>query len=228
MSKVIVFDVNETLLDLSPLEPQFRRLFGRADVMHGWFRSLLHSSLVATLVDTYSDFGALAGAALDLVASQQRVRLTDADRREVLDTMKQLPPHPEARRGIERLLAAGFRLATLTNSPEPMLAAQMSNSGLGDLFERLLSVDQVRKFKPAPEPYRMAAKELGVEIGQIRLVAAHDWDVYGALSAGCRGAYIARQGKAYHPLYEKPDITGRDLVDVADQIVQMDGAEGEK
>jgi 2-haloacid dehalogenase len=105
-----------------------------------------------------------------------------------------------------------------------MLSAQMSSSGLGDLFERLLSVDQVRKFKPAPETYHMAARKLGVDHAQIRLVAAHDWDVFGALSAGCRGAYIARKGRVYHPLYEKPDIMGPDLVDVVGQILQVDGA----
>jgi 2-haloacid dehalogenase len=83
-------------------------------------------------------------------------------------------------------------------------------------------VDTIKTFKPAAELYRMTAGELGVDIDQIRLIAAHDWDVAGALSAGCRAAFIARQGKVLNPLMPAPDIVGRDLVEVADKIATAD------
>ncbi|MGW8318646.1 MAG: haloacid dehalogenase type II [Candidatus Promineifilaceae bacterium] len=222
MPKIILFDVNETLLDLSPLQPHFRRAFGDAGLMSQWFALLLHSSLVVTLTDAYSDFGALAGTALDVIARHNGFTLEESDRTEILATMRRLPPHPEVPESLERLKAAGLRLATLTNSPGPILAAQMSNAGLADYFEQLISVDAVGRFKPAPEPYRLAADKLGVDVEQVRLVAAHDWDVQGALRAGCHGAFIARRGKIYHPLYEKPDIVGLDLREVADRILAVD------
>jgi 2-haloacid dehalogenase len=222
MSKVILFDVNETLLDLSPLQPHFLRIFGEPVVMQQWFALLLHSSLVTTLTNAYSDFGTLAGAALDIVASQKDVSLSDRDRNEILSAMKNIPPHPEVPDSLQRLKSAGLRLATLTNSPREILFAQMTNSELSDYFEQLISVDEVRLFKPARETYRMAANKLGVETGQIRLVAAHDWDVFGALRAGCHGAFLARQGRIYHPLYERPDVMGPDLEEVADLILQTD------
>ncbi len=222
MARVILFDVNETLLDLGPLQPLFLRVFGDPDAMRRWFALLLHSTLVATLTDAYSDFGALARAALEVVAAGSGAALSEDDRDEILSTVQQLPPHPEVAESLARLRSAGLRLATLTNSSPQMVSAQMENSGLGEFFERNLSVHEVRRFKPAPEAYHMAAEQLGVDLDGIRLVAAHDWDVFGALRAGCRGAYIARGGSSYHPLYEKPDVMGSDLREVADQILHRD------
>ncbi|MFQ5921604.1 MAG: haloacid dehalogenase type II [Anaerolineales bacterium] len=221
MNRVILCDVNETLLDLSALQPHFDRAFGDAVVMQQWFSVLLHSSLVATLADAYQDFGTLAGAALDVVAARQGSDLTEDERGAILGTVRELPPHPDVVPNLERLRAAGFRLATLTNSSQAVVSDQISNAGLSDYFEQLVSVDEVRAFKPAPEPYRMAASKLGVEVEQVRLIAAHDWDVFGALRAGCRAAFIARGGRTYHPLYDKPDVIGPDLNKVTDQILEI-------
>lgn len=222
MGRVILFDVNETLLDLGSLQPHFQRVFGDAAIMQQWFALLLHSSLVTTLTAAYVDFSSLAGAALDMVANRRGISMAEGDRRAVLTAVQHLPPHPDVPHSLQRLRAAGLRLATLTNSSQPMVTAQMANSGLSDYFELLLSVDEVRAFKPAAEPYRMAASKLGVDVDQVRLVAAHDWDVFGALRAGCRGAYIARQERMYHPFYEKPDVMGPDLNKVTDRILEID------
>jgi 2-haloacid dehalogenase len=113
-------------------------------------------------------------------------------------------------------------MATLTNSAPAVVSDQISNAGLSDFFEQQISVDEVRAFKPAPEPYRLAASKLGVEVGDLRLVAAHDWDVFGALRAGCQAAFIARGGRTMHPLYDTPDVMGPDLISVTDQILELE------
>lgn len=219
MSKILIFDVNETLLDLSPLKPHFKRVFDDATVIKQWFLTLLHSSLTVTLADDYKDFGALAGAALDVVSGQKKVLLTAKDRETILETMKKLPPHAEVPASLERLRSNGFRLFTLTNSPPKTLHAQLENAGLREFFEDAFSIDDTRKFKPAAETYQFAAKKLGVETNQMRLIAAHDWDIAGATNAGCKTAYIAREGKVYNALYKKPDVSGKDLSEVADKII---------
>ena len=114
---------------------------------------------------------------------------------------------------------AGLRLATLTNSPPDVLKDQLTNAGLIDLFERTLSVDSTQRFKPAPETYRYAATELGVETSDLRLVAAHDWDIAGAMRAGCAGAFVARPGMVLGPLQMRPDIIGADLRAVSEMIL---------
>ncbi len=222
MARICVFDVNETLLDLGALDPHFGRIFGDAGVRRAWFGQLLQSALVATVTDAYSDFGAIGGAALEMMAERQGVTLSDEDKLQILGGMRELPPHPEVAGSLSRLRDAGLRLATLTNSTQQVAEAQMENSGLRGYFEQLLSADTVRRLKPAPEPYRMAAQTLGVDVGEIRLVAAHAWDVAGALRAGCAAAFVARPGMVLDPLVERPDVVGADLREVADRILEVE------
>ena len=222
MARVCVFDVNETLLDLGALDPHFERAFGDAGVRRAWFSQLLQSAFLATITGAYSDFGTIGGAALEMVAERQGVDLSDEDKQEILGGMRELPPHPEVVESLDLLRDAGLRLATLTNSTQQVAEAQMSNSGLRDYFEQILSADTVGRLKPAPEPYRMAAQSLGVEVERIRLGAAHAWDVAGALRAGCAAAFVARPGMVLDPLVERPDVVGADLRVVADRILEIE------
>ena len=220
MARVCVFDVNETLLNLGALDSHFERIFGDASVRRAWFGQVLQSALVATVTGAYSDFGTIGAAALEMTAERQGVTLSGEDKRLIVGGMRELPPHPEVADSLSRLREAGIRLATLTNNTQQVAEAQLQNSGLRDYFEQALSADAVKRLKPAPEPYRMAAQSLGVEVGEIRLVAAHAWDVAGALRVGCAAAFVARPGMVLDPLVERPDVVGTDLREVADRILE--------
>jgi 2-haloacid dehalogenase len=222
--RILVFDVNETMLDINALQPHFARAFGDGQVLREWFSTLLLYSNVASLAGPYSDFGAIAGAALGMVAEARGVRLAPEDRDRILGGTRSLPAHADVRPGLERLRKEGFRMVTLTNSAPVAVEQQLKNAGLTDLFERSFSVDAVKRFKPAPEPYRHVAQELGVSIGDLRMVAAHAWDVVGAIRAGCLAAFIARPGKVLYPLGPKPDIVASDFQAVAEQILARDPA----
>ncbi len=95
----------------------------------------------------------------------------------------------------------------------------MNSADLADYFEEFLSVESVGKYKPDPQTYRWAAQTLGVPLGETRLIAAHDWDIAGALQAGCRAAYLARPGRSYNPYYPTPDIMASDMPELAEKIV---------
>ena len=136
----------------------------------------------------------------------------------ILDDMLRLPPHPDVIPALTQLQDAGFRMATLTNSAPPALAAQLAYAGLTDFFERQLSVDAIGLFKPAPETYHYAADQLKTAVHNIRLVAAHDWDVTGAIRAGTQAAFVARPGMVLGETAEIPDIIGSDLLSIADQL----------
>jgi 2-haloacid dehalogenase len=222
MRRAQVFDVNETLLDMAAMGPHFQRIFGDADARVAWFNQMIQSALVATVTGAYSQFGAHAMAALEMTAEQAGVRLTEGDREAVAAQLRQLPAHPEVAAALRRLRDAGLPLAALTNSTEQVARAQLEHAGLIDAFELVLSADTVRRLKPAPEPYRMAAERLGVPLEQVRLIAAHAWDVAGAARAGCGTAFVARPGKALDPLAERPEIVGADLAEVADAILAVD------
>ena len=220
MKRVCVFDVNETLLDLAALDPLFERAFGDASVRRLWFNQMLQSAFVATITDAYVTFGEAAAAALGMTEERQGVEVSDEDRQEILAGLRSLPPHPEVPDSLDRLRDAGFRLATLTNSTQEVAEAQIENAGLTDRFEQILSADTAKRLKPAPAPYRMAARALGIPEREVRLVAAHAWDVAGALRAGCAAAFVARQ--PFDPLVEEPDVIGTDLAEVADGITAVE------
>lgn len=222
MPRVCVFDVNETLLDLRALDPAFVRIFGDASQRQAWFAQFLQSALVATVTNTYTNFGKIGIAALEMLAARRGVSLSEEHKQLIRDGIQHLPPHPEVRESLERLRSAGLRLATLTNSTAEVAEAQLRNAGIRDHFEQVLSADTVRRLKPAPEPYRMAADRLGVGIGQVRLVAAHAWDIAGALRAGCAAAFVARPGMVLNPLAERPDVIGSDLREVAGLILERE------
>jgi 2-haloacid dehalogenase len=228
MRRVQVFDVNETLLDLAAMDPHFERIFGDAGVRAAWFNQMIQSALVATVTGVYHQFGAIGMAALEMTAERAGVELGDGDRKAVAAQMRRLPAHPEVAGALGELREAGLRLAALTNSTEEVARAQLEHAGLLDSFDLVLSADMVQRLKPAPEPYRMAAERLGVGVGGIRLVAAHAWDVAGALGAGCAAAFVARPGKVLDPLAGRPEIVGADLAEVAAAILTVDREDGER
>ena len=215
---VLAFDVNETLLDLRALDAPFTAAFGDASLRPQWFALMLQMSFVGGLTGKYIDFSTAQRNALTLLATRQKVALSAARSAAILDGMKTLPPHPEVRAAMERLRGR-FQLVALTNSPAVVAEVQLRNSGLRDLLEAVYSADSVKRLKPAAEPYRMVAQGTGVPIGDVRLIAAHGWDIAGALAAGCRAAFVARPGAALYPHGQQPDIIAPDLTGVADRLL---------
>ncbi len=220
--RVIVFDVNETLLDITVLEPLFELLFGDRRVMRRWFAELVLYSEAFTLSEQYVNFVDIGVAVLKMLASIHAVRSSAGDEGNLADAMRRLPPHRDVEPALAMLSAAGFRLVTLTNSAPCGGKSALDDAGLGRRFERQFSVDTVRRFKPAPETYELVARELGVETAMLRLVAAHPWDALGAMAAGCAAALVTRPGNAVLPVGPQPDIVGPDLVTVAEKIVADD------
>jgi 2-haloacid dehalogenase len=214
--QVLIFDVNETLLDLSDIGPAFGAIFGSEAPVGEWFARLLHGSLVVNHTDRYRPFGLIATEALIALAKRKGIEITPTRATEVLATLRRLPPHPDVPAAMERLRRAGFRLATLTNNPGDTVTQQLEHSGLAGYFERSLSVDAVRRFKPAPEVYEYAAAELGIPVPGAMMVAAHDWDIIGARTVGMPGAFIERPGAIWSLPDPPPPLAATDIGALAD------------
>jgi 2-haloacid dehalogenase len=222
MTQVLAFDVNETLLDLAALDGAFEDLFGTAAARPAWFAQMLQLSFVGGITGAYVDFTTAQRAALRMLAQRNEVTLTDQQVDETVALMTSLPPHPEVPAALARLAGTPLRLAALTNSVHQVAEAQLRNAGIYDLFDRVISADSVRHLKPAREPYFAVAEAFDVPIGEVRLIAAHSWDVSGALEAGCRAAFISRPGMIPSPIGPQPDLIAANLTDLADLIIARD------
>jgi len=222
MTEVIAFDVNETLLDLSALDEPFEEIFGTGVRRQQWFAQMLQLSFVGGVTGDYVDFSTAQQAALLMLAQQQGRTLSDDSAAEFVTRMSSLPPHPEVAASLQRLAETPLRMVALTNSLGPVAEAQLTQSGLRDYFDRVISADSVRRLKPAKEPYLAVAEAYEVDVREVRLVAAHSWDIAGALSAGCKAAFVARPGMVLSPIGAQPDIIGPDIDSVVAQIIATD------
>lgn len=217
--QVLIFDVNETLLDMSPLRTYFARVFGSSGPMGEWFARLLHGSLVANHTNRYRPFGTIGGEALTVLGENKGIPISQELAAELDSNLRHLPPHPDVAPALARLSTAGFRLVTLTNGSSEMALDQLTNAGLHRWFERSLTVEAVARFKPAPEVYSYAMTEMGIAADQAIMVAAHDWDIIGARAAGMEGAFVEREGSVWGLPDPPPAIVVRHLGELADLLV---------
>jgi 2-haloacid dehalogenase len=220
---ICVFDVNETLLDIEFLAPLFQRLFGDRNILREWFGQLILYSEAITLSGPYAPFFTLGQGVLRMLGSIHNVSIEEADIQELRERMLTMPAHPDVPAGLKQLKDAGFRLVTLTNFPPDSQVSPLKHAGIDGWFEKSFSIDRVRRFKPAPEVYRMVAEELRVSPTAICMVAAHVWDTIGAQCAGCSGALIARPGNAPLPVpgLPQPQVVAPDLPSAATQIIRL-------
>ncbi|WP_411826172.1 haloacid dehalogenase type II [Luteolibacter sp. AS25] len=220
--EILFFDVNETLLDLTPLQESVAHALGdRSDLVTLWFTTLLHHSLVETCAGSFHEFGEIGAAVMVMVAKNNGVELDLDAAREATKPITSLPPHADVIPALQLLKKAGYRMAPLTNSPQHGLEAQVEFAGLGSFFEKQLSVSNVKIYKPHPGTYHWAAAQFGVSPENCMLIAAHGWDTAGAQWAGLRSAFVARPGAQIYPLGPTPDITGKDLLEIAEELAQL-------
>jgi 2-haloacid dehalogenase len=220
---VLVFDVNETLIDIDSLAPLFGELFGDERVLREWFGQLVMYSMTATLAECYVDFFTLGQGVLRMLADIYRVGITDDDVRRLQAQMSTMPAHPDAVEGLTILRDNGFRLITLTNSPHrPGARTPLENAGLAELFEQQFSVESCRAFKPSPSVYRYVCQELGVSPADCMMVAAHVWDTLGAQNVGFSAALVTRPGNPPLPVagLPQPDLVVSDLRRLADRLIE--------
>jgi 2-haloacid dehalogenase len=218
---IIVFDVNETLLDLDTIQPVFDRIFGDPAALRLWFADLITYSEALTLAGVYVPFTDIGAAVLKMLAATRGLTISAADAAELTDRFATMPPHPEVPEALRRLREHGFRLFTLTDNTLAISGRQLEHGGIIDLFERRFSVDEtVRRHKPAPEAYHSVATALGLDPAGICLIASHVWDTIGAGAAGWQTALILREGNAPLDVGPQPDYIGKDLDAVADQLIE--------
>ncbi|MBO1254743.1 haloacid dehalogenase type II [Alteromonas sp. 5E99-2] len=218
--KVIIFDVNETLLDLDSMrESVGKALGGKEELLPLWFSTMLHHSLVDTTRGEWNDFGTIGVAALQMVARNNGIEISDEQAKQaIVPPLLSLPPHPDVKEGLAALNDAGYTIISLTNSSNAGVRAQFEHAKLTHFFSKRLSVEDIGVYKPDLRAYRWALEQMNVKPEEALMVAAHGWDIAGAKSAGLQTAFIARPGKQLYPLADKPDYLVNDLNELVDLL----------
>jgi 2-haloacid dehalogenase len=207
-----VFDVNETMLDLSPLDEVFAEHTGAPHLRTRWFDLLIRAALATTAAGAYRDFAQLGVASARAVAQAHGTPLDDSAIAHLGAAMRTLPAHPETSAALTALRERGERLVALGNSPQAIVDAQLEHAGIAPLLHAIYSVERAGVLKPAPAAYRMVLRAEAVGAGQAVMVAAHDWDIAGAQAAGMNTVFVARGDRMPLPGWPSPDRTAPDLI----------------
>ncbi|MCH4822280.1 haloacid dehalogenase type II [Gramella lutea] len=216
--KNLIFDVNETLLDLEPLSLSINNALGDQRASELWFSQLLYYSLVETITGSYHDFSSIAAAVFKMQARKYDKDFSDEKVTEILSPIKELQAYPEVAEALGILKDARFNLIAFSNGKPDVLNDQLEFAGIKHFFDHILSVEGGKRYKPHPDAYAYALKTGELEKQHTMMVAAHAWDISGAQRYGLRTAFIQRSGKYLFPLAEKPTIRTSNILNLVKEL----------
>lgn len=216
----VAFDVIETVFSLAPLRDRFASVGLPPEALDLWFAQLLRDAFAIAAAGSYAPFREIAKGALAPLLSEHRLPASDVQVDVVLSGLSELPAHEDADAAMRKLRGAGLRMIAVTNGSAAVTQTLLARANLSHWMDEVVSVDEVRRWKPRPEIYLHAAKRAGVEPARLALAATHPWDIHGAKSAGLMGAYVAR-GKPYPSSMTAPDLAGESLLEVAEKLTSL-------
>lgn len=220
--QLLIFDINETLLDLGKLKSAIQAAFNTKYAFTIWFSTLLQYSMVESICERYHGFGEIGKATLRMTAEKLNTKITDDAINEILALITQLPAHQDVKEGLKKLQDDGFQLVAFTNGTPSALKSQLKYAGLTSYFDRLFSVEEIRSFKPQAKTYQYVLDQMNIEAKHSMMVAAHPWDLAGAKNVGIQTSFIARTGQSYYPLMDQPDFYVKDLKELAKSLAKID------
>jgi 2-haloacid dehalogenase len=207
-SATLIFDLNGTLTDAAAIG----RPWGLPDFGDRVLARAVQTAMVDAILGFWREFAEHLESAL---RGEVTRRSLDPSRiPAALEQTRRLPPFADVEAGLQQLAEAGYTLAVLTNSGARSGTQTLEAAGLAGYFARILGVDAVRSFKPHPETYAHALRELAVPAREVTFVAAHFWDLAGAKHAGCRTALLTRGTETAPAVFPTPDLVAADLPDL--------------
>lgn len=220
--KVLFFDINETVLDLEPLKKSIAKVLNnKPELATLWFTTMLQYSLVVTVSNQYKDFGAIGVGALLMIAKNNSIEITKEKAMESVKPILNLKPHADIIESLKKLKTNGYKLVSFTNSSNFAVKTQLENAGITQYFEEQLSIEDIGKFKPHVDAYNWASRKMKIENSECLLIAAHGWDIAGAVWAGWRGAFIARPGQQLFPLAPNPEFNEISLTEITSKLCAL-------
>ena len=216
---VVAFDVIETLMSIEPLRERLTAAGQPPHLLEAWYTRTLRDGMALSATGDYVAFTDVAESALRGLTNYS---LSDEQVAQIMAGWAELPAFPDAVPAITALTEAGVRVACLTNGSAYLASSFVNRSGLGALVDRVITVGEVFRWKPAGVVYRYAAEVMDVPAERMALVAAHDWDCHGAKRAGLTTGWVSRKSGGFGAPFAPPDVVGDDLTEVASKLLALD------
>jgi 2-haloacid dehalogenase len=210
MSLTLAFDVYGTLIDTHGVVSKLQEYIGvqAQDFSQTWREKQLEYSFRRGLMQNYENFAVCTSQALDYTCSFYKVSLSNEQKQVLLDCYRTLPAFADVKQGLEQLKSSSYRLFAFSNGSADAVNAVLLAAGLRDYFLGVISVDDLKSFKPNPAVYSHFLRESGVSGNEAWLISSNSFDVIGAISAGIRGVWVQRSKESiFDPWGIEPTIT---------------------
>ena len=217
--EVVAFDVIETLASIEPLRARLTEIGQPPGLLEAWYTRTLRDGMALSATGDYAAFTDVAAAAL---RGLTHYTVSDEQVAEVMPGWDELPAFPDVLPAVRRLTEAGLRVACLTNGSAAAGSALANRAGFGGLVDRVISAEEVYRWKPAGVVYLYAASVMNVPADRMALVTAHDWDCHGGKRAGLTTGWVSRKAGGFGAPFAPPDVVGEDLTEVAAQLLALE------
>jgi 2-haloacid dehalogenase len=204
----VVFDIFETLFSLEPLGERLERAGLARSSLDLLFARTLRDAFALEVAGDFRRFRDVMAGSLQVLFSASGRELERAAIDQTLDAFSELPAFPDVRPAFELLRESGIRVATLGNGSAETVRTLLERAGLARFVQEVLSIEEVKHWKPHLAAYQYAEQKLRLRANQLALVAAHAWDVQGAKRAGWQAAWVSRLEKQFQPAMQAGDATG--------------------
>ncbi|MFC0410260.1 HAD-IA family hydrolase [Roseomonas elaeocarpi] len=218
--EVVAFDIIGTTFPLAPLRPLLTALGLPPAALEAWFAAGLRDAFALSATGNFRPLTEVLSGGLDQLLAQEGLSASHGEKSAVLEAMGRLPPRPDAREAFETITAAGMRVLALSNGAADATRALLRAGGLEHLVGPVVSVEEVRLFKPRREVYEHAARIAGVPAGRMALVAVHSWDIQGAGAAGLSTAYVSAE-QPFSTVMRRPDLETPTLAAAARALIAL-------
>jgi len=226
-SLTLAFDVYGTLIDTHGVIVALEKHVGdkAAEFSQMWREKQLEYSFRRGLMKNYETFAVCTSNALDFTCESFKAQFTQQQKKDLLEIYRVLPAFEDVKEGLTSSKESGFRLFAFSNGSADAIEMLLSNAGIRDFFLDVVSVDEIKSFKPDPDVYKHFIKRADSDGANAWMISSNPFDVIGAVSAGMKTAWVRRSAETiYDPWGIEPTITVSSLTELAGQINQYDQA----
>ncbi|HEX2944021.1 MAG TPA: haloacid dehalogenase type II [Rhodopila sp.] len=218
--RAVAFDIIETTFSLQSLRPRLQARGLPPAALDVWFTRILRDAFALAATGVFVPFTDIATAALHTLAAEHGLAPDANGDAAVLRGFGELEPQPDAAEAMQALKAAGIPILAVSNGAAATTRKLLDRSGLAPLVQHVISVTDIRKWKPLPDIYRHAAAVAGIAPAELALMAVHAWDVHGAKCAGLTTGFVAR-GQPFPNFMAAPDISAESLVEAVNGLIRL-------
>lgn len=218
--RIVFFDVVETVFSLTPLEDKMAEFNLPAGTDRLFFAQLLRDAFALSASGVFHPFPDIAKGTLTVLLNSLGHEADETTLKDILGVFSRLPTHRDVKPALEKLRDSDCQAVMLTNGSRANTEKLVRDNDIEHLVDDIVSVDDFNIWKPQTELYRQAALKHSCAPENALLVAAHAWDIHGAIQAGFHGIWIQRHESLFHPLMGSPDEQVTDLINAVDLAVQ--------